>query len=79
MMDMIDVRPLAVGWLVEGGSFDNGLTFRSGAAAERAARRLAEQYARAGRATAVRIFLRDGSLAGRFLYPQSAAPLAIAS
>jgi len=79
MQDLIDVRPLAVGWLVEGQGFANGLTFRSGAAAEQAARRLAEQYARVGRATAVRIYLRDGSLAGRFLYTQPHGPLAIAS
>jgi hypothetical protein len=78
MLDLIDVRPMAVGWLVESQGL-NGQTFRSGAAAERAARRMAEQYAGAGRATVVRIYLRDGSLAGRFHYPQSAAALAVAS
>lgn len=79
MQDSIDVRPMALGWLVEGRSFANALTFRSGAAAEQAARRLAEQYAGAGRATTVRIYLRDGSLAGRFVYAQPGATLAIAS
>ena len=79
MQDSIDVRPMAVGWLVEGRSFANGLTFRSGAAAEQAARRLAENYARAGRTTAVCIYLRDGSLAGRFLYAGPQGDLAIAS
>ncbi len=78
MQDWIEVRPLAVGWFVEARSFANGLTFRSGAAAEQAARRLAEDYARAGRSTAVRIYLRDGSLAGRILYAAADDALAIA-
>ena len=68
MPEVINVRPLAVGWLVRGRGFQNDLTFKSGAAAETAARRLAEQYAKAGRTTTVRIYLRDGSLAGGFLY-----------
>jgi hypothetical protein len=63
----ISVRPLDDGWSVQGDTFENGMVFRSGAEAEEAARSLAERYADVGRSTEIRVFLRDGSLAGRYV------------
>jgi hypothetical protein len=45
------------------------LGFTTGARAEAAARNLASRSAREGRDAEVRIYLRDGSLAGAFVYP----------
>ncbi len=68
-MQIIEVRPLGDGWAlsVEGLSAD--LVFAAGSAAELAARRLARRLAAAGKPSELRIRLRDGSLAGRFLSP----------
>ena len=45
------------------------MLFRSGKTAEAAARDLALRLAEAGEASEVRIYLRDGGLAARFLSP----------
>ncbi len=74
---LITVRPTGLGWLIECDAFANGLTFRSGAEAERAARSLAESCAKVGKAADVQIYLRDGSLAGCFR--ADPASLALAS
>jgi len=69
MVRLIDVRPLGQGWAVRQDGTANPQVFRSGARAEDAARALGARLARAGCATEVRIFLRDGALAGRFSCP----------
>ena len=55
------------GWRVEGDTVENGMMFLSGAEAESAARRLAQRYTDAGQSTEIEVFLRDGSLAGRYV------------
>ena len=55
------------------------MIFRSGREAERAARRLAERLARAGLWSDIRLHLKDGSLAARFLSPGQDAHLRSAS
>ena len=55
------------GWRVEGDTVENGMMFLSGAEAENAARRLAQRYSDAGQPTEIEVFLRDGSLAGRYV------------
>lgn len=63
----IVVRADQDGWLLEGDTVESGMMFRSGADAEIAARSLAEHYADAGQPTEIEVFLRDGSLAGRYV------------
>jgi hypothetical protein len=60
--------PAGDGWAVRSNALDNDLTFEAGAHAEAAARALADDYAEAGRHAEVRIFLRGGALAGRFIH-----------
>jgi hypothetical protein len=70
----ISITPAQHGWTLQGDTLEAGMMFLSGAAAESAARTLALSYARVGRETEIRIFLRDGSLAGRFVCgPQTIA------
>ncbi len=70
----ISVRAIHDGWSVQGDTLENGMLFLSGAEAESAARSLAERYAEAGRSTEIQVFLRDGSLAGRYIsVPEIAA------
>ncbi len=64
---VISVHAEADGWRLQGDTLEHGLVFRSGAEAEGVARSLAERYAQAGRATEIHVFLRDGSLAGRYV------------
>jgi hypothetical protein len=70
-MRIIDVWPLGQGWTVRGEQIDNDLVFRSGRAAEQAARQLADRLAKVGMSSEVRIHLRDGTLGGRFFTPAS--------
>ena len=70
MLHVIDVTPAQGGWTVSSNTFANPMAFLSGAKAEAAARSLAEKITRRGEAAEIRVFLRDGSLAG-----QSAARL----
>lgn len=74
MTHVISVMPAQDGWTVQSRAFDNAMVFRSGGRAEAAARRLADRYARAGEPAEIRIFLRDGSLAGRLDFPARPAP-----
>lgn len=67
MNHQISIRAAQNGWTVEGDTFTHGMMFLSGKEAEAAARALAGRYAQSGRSTEVRVFLRDGTLAGRFL------------
>ena len=68
-MHLIMVEPFGDGWTVRSSQVDNDMPFRSGAAAETAAKALAERLARAGEAAEIRVFLRDGALAARFVSP----------
>ena len=65
----ISVAPSAQGWTVQSDVLASDMTFDHGAGAEAAARTLADDWARTGRPAEVRIFLRDGALAGKLVYP----------
>lgn len=67
MVEVIAVEPVDGGWALRHASVDNAQLFASGAKAEDAARRLGARLSDAGEAAEIRIYLRDGSLAGRFL------------
>ncbi len=77
MTRTISVKPVGDGWAVCTDAFDSEMMFLSGAKAEAAARRLAGTLAKSGESSEIRIYLRDGALAGRFAVP--ASPLAMAS
>jgi len=64
---MISIRAAQDGWSVQGDTFANGMMFRSGAEAESAARALAQRYSDAGKPTEIVVYLRDGSVAGRYV------------
>lgn len=69
MNRIISVQPFGDGWSVRSDAFDSEMMFLSGAKAEAAARRLAGKLTRGGQSTEIRIFLRDGQLAGRVVLP----------
>ena len=71
-MRKIDVLAVSGGWKVVVEDVTNDMLFRSGKTAEAAARDLALRLAEAGEASEVRIYLRDGRLAARFLSPAAA-------
>jgi len=73
MPHLITVLPVAENWIVRAPGLAEDLPFLSGAKAEAAARQLAGAAARTGRAAALEIYLRDGSLAGRIDYPAAIA------
>jgi hypothetical protein len=66
---LITVSPIPHGWTLLGASAAP-VVFRSGAEAERSARRLAATLARAGHSVVVEILLRDGRLGGRLRFGQ---------
>ena len=70
---LISVAPAGEGWAVRSDALATDLLFDRGGRAEAAARRIADHYADAGRPAEVRVFLRDGALAGRYLHPSSPA------
>jgi hypothetical protein len=69
MNRIISVQPFGDGWSVRSEAFDSEMMFLSGAKAEAAARRLADKLTRHGESAEIRIFLRDGQLAGRVVRP----------
>ena len=71
-MRRIAVTAVADGWQLTIDGISNPMMFRSGREAEKAARRLADRLARAGEASEIRLYLKDGSLGGRFLSPARA-------
>lgn len=73
-MRKIEVKALPDGWRVAVEGLANDIVFRSGRAAEGAARRLAQRLARAGETSEIRLYLRDGTLAARFLSPVLEVP-----
>jgi hypothetical protein len=66
-VDLIIVKPALGGWQVACDARGHRQCFASGATAEAAARQLGGAIARGGQTAEIHIFLRDGSLAGRFL------------
>lgn len=73
-MISIAVEPLAGGWRVRSDALAGDQVFARGAAAEAAARRLAQAFAEAGESAELRIVLRDGSLAERSLWAPGLDP-----
>jgi hypothetical protein len=70
----IEVEPLAQDWAVRSAALPNEMVFAGGGAAEAAARDLAERLSDAGRPVRLVVRLKDGSVAGRFIYPPRFAP-----
>jgi hypothetical protein len=68
-MKAISIVPAAGGWMMCSDAIENELFFRSGASAESAAVRLAQGLADAGQGASIEIYIRDGSLARRFVVP----------
>lgn len=75
MIRTISVHPVGNGWSVSSDAFDSDMMFLSGAKAEAAARRMASALSQSGQDCEIRIFLRDGRLAGRFVTPAHAMAL----
>jgi hypothetical protein len=67
MVQNVSVIPLSGGWAVSNKALAAPMVFFSGAKAEAAARRLGETIARRGETAEIRIYLRDGTIAGRFV------------
>lgn len=79
-MRIIEVAPLDGGWRVSVDGVAGDMVFTRGGAAETAARKLAARLGRHGAASELRIRLRDGSMAGRFIWPaEPPAPAAASS
>lgn len=74
MIEVITVAPSHGAWIVERRARTNPQTFRSGATARAAARQLGEAIARGGQPAEIQVFLRDGSLAERFICPAARSP-----
>ena len=67
------VEALPFGWAVRTEAATGDMLFHTGAAAEAAARRLAERLASAGVPAKLKVRLRDGTVAGRFIVPPATA------
>jgi hypothetical protein len=67
MDQAITVTPSGIGWSVKSTPFDNEMFFSSGKTAEAAARDLGARIAGASVVVVIEVFLRDGSLAGRYV------------
>jgi hypothetical protein len=67
MDQAITVTPSGNGWSVKSTPFDNEMFFSSGSTAEAAARDLGARIAGANAIVVIEVFLRDGSLAGRYV------------
>ncbi len=72
MARVISVRPAGPNWTVVDSIVDAEEVCATGAQAETAGRRRLDELACAGEAAELRIYLRDGSLAGRFVTVVSA-------
>jgi hypothetical protein len=71
MIQAITVAPSAGGWTVKSDAAPSEMFFQSGASAEAAARSLGARIAEEGEEVEIEIFLRDGTLGGRYAYPRS--------
>ena len=68
MPQAITVKPIdGKGWQVLVGGVQNPQHFSTGGEAERSARRLAARLAEAGQSSEITVYLRDGTLGGRFV------------
>jgi hypothetical protein len=67
MAQVILVEPCGDGWRVRSEHITSELTYRSGREAEDAAKRLGAKCAEGGDRAEIRIYLRGGALAGRFI------------
>ena len=67
MDQAITVAPSGDGWTVKSTPFDNEMFFCSGRTAEAAACDLGARIAEADCVVVIEVFLRDGSLAGRYV------------
>jgi len=67
MVRLITVEPFGESWAVRSDEIANEMVFRSGREAEAAAKRLGERLAQAGDFAEIRVHIRGGDLAGRFV------------
>jgi hypothetical protein len=72
MTEFIKVEPLGEAWAVRQGAIENPQVFISGAKAEDAAISLGLRLAGAGLPAEILVYLRDGALGGRYVYPARA-------
>ena len=72
MEQAITVTPISDGWTIKCTARERDLSFRSGAQAEAAAHGLAAEIAEAGDAAVIEIYLRDGTLGGRYVHAPTA-------
>lgn len=75
----IVVAPAGDNWTVRSSVLDKDLVFPQGGRAESAARDLAARYAAKGLSAEVKVYLRDGALAGRFVHPAPPPSLIMAA
>lgn len=68
-MTVLEIQPMPMGWSLSISGVPNAMLFRSGAAAEAAARRLGWQLSTHGEPAKLIVRLRDGSTGGRFVFP----------
>lgn len=78
MVHVISVQAEVGGWSVRSSAADNEMMFLSGAKAEAAARKLGAKMAAKGHMAEIRIFLRDGTQAAKFVCPPQVASLVAA-
>jgi hypothetical protein len=69
---MITVMPISKRWAIKCPARARNALFRSGAAAEAAAHSLAAEIAEAGDTAVIEIYLRDGTLGGRYVHAPDA-------
>ena len=72
-MQTLSVRPFEGSWSLTADFFDNEMLFASGQRAEDAARTLGRKVADTGEPVQIEIWIRDGTLAGRFVCPPAEA------
>ena len=70
-MAVIVVEPWDDGWTVRSDRLRHDMLFSSGRLAEIAAKRLGERLAESGEAVEIRVLVRGGALAGRFVRPSA--------
>jgi hypothetical protein len=69
MVEVITVKPEPNGWTISHEPEHRRQCFHNGVTAEAIARQLGDAIASGGRMAEIRIFLRDGRLAGRIVCP----------
>jgi hypothetical protein len=75
MVHVISVQAAVGGWSVRSSAADNEMMFLSGAKAEASARKLGAKLAAEGHTAEIRIFLRDGAMAAKFVCAPELGPL----